>query len=236
MSYNFNKFLGTNEAESTVINLEPYATDSIVDAVETRVTSLETKSAVLVGKVANVFSATAPPLHTMTLMRGNIILHPSFPMLDANKSAVDSDYRQIMMNNVSGFKFTPKFDLYIVGLMIQKRGWETNTTKQIGIYNMDGVLMGDGVYNFPKPPLGGMKLGPYYSLRLLNQFTLYAGQTYTIAATKTEFDYQDVSESLFSTDIIYHGPVRTELTSNTLVNPTYWDGPTAFYCNFTYLL
>ena len=234
MSYNFNKFMGTNEADTTVINLEPYATDAVVDVIKTRVTALETKSAVLVGKVANVFSTIGPPLHTMTLMRGNIILHPSFPMLDANKSAVDSDYRQIMINNVSGFKFTPKFDLYIVGLMIQKRGWETNTTKQIGIYNMDGVLMGDGVYNFPKPSIGSLLSGPFYSLNV--GFTLYAGQTYTIASTKSIYDYQDVSESLFSTDIIYHGPVRTDLTSNTLVNPTYWDGPTAFYCNFTYLL
>ena len=98
MAYNFNKFMGTNEADPTVINLEPYATDAVVDVIETRVTTLETKSAVLVGKAANIFNALGPPLHTMTLMRGNIILHPSFPMLDANNSAVDSDYRQIMIN------------------------------------------------------------------------------------------------------------------------------------------
>ena len=61
MSFNHNKFMSSATTQET-INLEPYATDEIVDVIETRVTALETQA------VNNASNTITTQLNTNTIM------------------------------------------------------------------------------------------------------------------------------------------------------------------------
>ena len=61
MSFNHNKFMSSATTQET-INLEPYATDEIVNVVDTRVTALETQA------VNNASNTITTQLNTNTIM------------------------------------------------------------------------------------------------------------------------------------------------------------------------